>query len=193
MQESVQAHESYVVPHHLHPPTGDLHHHDLLRGPIPIPLLQYLGRWPEKLLLNINLMILLPQIHYRLISNISLFVPHRQPYLLCRCHCPVKGTTWGTSCPSCKKWKSIINRRTSKQATEDAWGNKNYPGSISQWLITFLQRKWLISCRLLQASSKTEKKSGKAAGGDGYQPVMMTFKVGILMVLRKGIIDNWLY
>ena len=39
---------------------------------------------------------------------------------------------------------------------------------------------------LLQASSKTEKKSGKAAGGDGYQPVMMTFKVGILMVLGKG-------
>ena len=131
LQESVQAQESYVVPHHLHPPTGDLHHHDLLRGPIPIPLLQYLGRWPEKLLLNINLMILLPQIHYRLISNISLFVPHRQPYLLCRCHCHVKGTTWGTSCPSCKKWKSIIFRRTSKQATEDAWGNKNYPGSIS--------------------------------------------------------------
>ena len=90
LQESVQAQESYVVPHHLHPPTGDLHHHDLLRGPIPIPLLQYLGRWPEKLLLNINLMILLPQIHYRLISNISLFVPHRQPYLLCRCHCPVQ-------------------------------------------------------------------------------------------------------
>ena len=80
LQESVQAHESCVVPHHLHLPTGDLHHHDLPPGPIPIPLLQYLGRWPEKLLLNINLMILLLQIHYRLISNISLFVPHRQPY-----------------------------------------------------------------------------------------------------------------
>jgi len=44
LQESAQAQESFVVPHHLHPPTGDLHHHDLLPGPIPIPLLQYLGR-----------------------------------------------------------------------------------------------------------------------------------------------------
>ena len=74
-------------------------------------------------ILIINLMILLPQIHLRLINNISLFVPHRQPYLVCRCHCPVKGTSWGTSCPSWKKWESIIFRRTSKQATEDAGGN----------------------------------------------------------------------
>ena len=28
-----------------------------------------------------------------------------------------------------------------------------------------------------QVAGKSERKSGKAAGGDGYQPVMMTFKV----------------
>ena len=34
--------------------------------------------------------------------------------------------------------------------------------------------------------NKSERKSGKGAGGDGYQPVMMTFKVKMMGIEGKG-------
>ena len=37
-----------------------------------------------------------------------------------------------------------------------------------------------------QVAGKSERKSGKAAGGDGYQPVMMTFKVKTKRTKDKG-------